>query len=75
MRPRGGRGLARRHRAGTCRQLVVKLADGTHHRANFKFSEARSPVVKRLVDFRLDDNPAIRPAGEVNGIHPHQFEE
>ena len=23
--------------AGTCRQLVVKLDDGTYHRANFKF--------------------------------------
>ena len=23
---------------GTCRQLVVKLADGTYHRANFKFT-------------------------------------
>ena len=23
--------------AGTCRQLVVKLADGTYHRANFEF--------------------------------------
>ena len=23
--------------AGTCRQLVVKLADGTEHKANFKF--------------------------------------
>jgi len=23
--------------AGTCRQLVVKLNDGTYHRANFKF--------------------------------------
>jgi hypothetical protein len=23
--------------AGTCRQLVVKLNDGTEHRANFKF--------------------------------------
>lgn len=23
--------------AGSCRQLVVKLADGTEHRANFKF--------------------------------------
>jgi len=23
--------------AGTCRQLVIKLDDGTEHRANFKF--------------------------------------
>ena len=24
--------------AGTCRQLIVKLADGTFHQANFQFS-------------------------------------
>jgi hypothetical protein len=24
-------------RAGTCRQLVLKLTDGTYHRANFTF--------------------------------------
>jgi hypothetical protein len=23
--------------AGTCRTLVIKLSDGTYHRANFKF--------------------------------------
>ena len=23
--------------AGTCRQLIVRLVDGTEHRANFKF--------------------------------------
>jgi len=26
--------------AGTCRQLVVKLDDGTYHRANFKFTKS-----------------------------------
>jgi hypothetical protein len=25
--------------AGTCRQLVVKLNDGTYHRANFKLTK------------------------------------
>ena len=25
--------------AGSCRQLVVKLADGTSHRANFAFTK------------------------------------
>jgi hypothetical protein len=25
--------------AGSCRQLVVKLVDGTFHRANFKFTK------------------------------------
>ena len=24
--------------AGTCRQLIVKLVDGTYHRANFHFN-------------------------------------
>jgi len=25
--------------SGTCRQLTIRLADGTYHRADFKFSK------------------------------------
>ena len=25
--------------AGTCRQLIIRLADGTYHRADFKFTK------------------------------------